>query len=192
MKIAVTFLTNRGACGEQVKLFRKTFPRPVTINEANLIKANLAGLSLYWLIRQLRGKALDTIPYNEIEHSKPARAYYKIDRLRDREIEAAYRVFDRKRALAYKQRNKRIAAYERDNDLSVNEAKRLTKIEHQQYNALLKVLRAEHKQAERAINRKHGPELRKLAKAKDLHEAKVLIPYVMEAVALYESEQANQ
>lgn len=192
MKITSKFLTERNACSEQVALFRKTFPRGAIINEANLLKANLAGLSLYWLIRQLRGKGVDTIPYTTIERSEAARAFYKLDRQRDREIEAAYRVFDRKRFIAYKQRNKRIAAYERDNDLSVNEVKRLTKIEHQQYNALLKVMRKEHTQAERAINRKYSRELRKLAKAKDLHEAKVLTPYVMEAVALYESEQANQ
>lgn len=191
MKITKDFLTNRGACSEQVALFRKTFPRGATINDANLLKANMAGLSLYWLIRQLRGKALDTIPYTTIEHSKPARAFYKLDRQQDKELDRTWNDFERKRNLAYKQRNKRIAAYERDRDLSANEVARLTKIEHKQYSALVKVLRKEDRQNTRAVKRKYRAELRKLAKAKDLHEAKVLIPYVYEAVALYEAAQQD-
>jgi hypothetical protein len=193
VKINVQFLTSRNACSDQVKLFRKTFPKGAVINEDNLRRAHLAGLSLHWLNRWLRGRGGDeTIPYARIERTPETRAFLKLDRQQDRELEQVWRTGGRKRDAEFRKMQSTIRKLQRNRDLSPNEVVRLEKVERKLYKLRYAALHKAERQAERDIKRKYAAPLRKLRRARNLSEANILIPVLMGAVTVYRAEQARK
>lgn len=189
MKITAKFLTDRDACNEQVQLFRKTFPRGATVNSANLHKASIAGLSLYWFTRKLYNGSEDPVPYQRIDRTKEARAFYRVDRQQDREMDALYSGVERQREAAYKQMSRNLCKLSVDRDLSPNEVKRLSKAERKNYLLTAKVLGKHESRQATVIRRKYRADLRKLRAAKELRTTEILIPIIMAAAASYDNEQ---
>jgi hypothetical protein len=192
MKITAKFLTDNEACSEQVALFRKTFPKGAFINEANLLRANIAGLSLYWLIRHLRpGDRADTIPYDTVTRCAEYKAERKLETEQDTQLDRAWKIYEKQRDTAWRLMERNIRKLQRNRDLSYNEAKRLEKVERQKYADTRKQLGKVEKAVEKAVKRDFAVKLRKARKARLQREAEILTPYVMEAATIYRASQQS-